>query len=73
MRKIIDQAIRANFAIGDGTPDVWKLTLHRLLIHSHIQSDEEYDKLIADHELYRKQSRYRIKSGLVANFMKLHV
>jgi hypothetical protein len=73
MRKIIDQAIKANFAIGDGTPDVWKLTLHRLLIHSHIQSDDDAKKLIADHELYKKQQRYRVKSGLVANFMKLHV
>lgn len=73
MRKIIDKAIRANFANGDGTPDVWKLTLHRLLIHSYIQSDEEADKLIQNHDVYKKQQRYRVKSGLVANFMKLHV
>lgn len=73
MRKIIDQAIRANFAIGDGTPDVWKLTLHRMLIHSYIQSDEEADKLIQDHEMYKKKSRYRVKLGLVSNFVLLHV
>ena len=73
MRKIIDQAIKANFANGDGTPDVWKATIHRLLIHSFIQSDEEESKLIADHEDYKKVQRYRIKSGLVANFMKLHI
>jgi hypothetical protein len=70
---IIDKAIRANFANGDGSFDTWKETLRKLMIHSFVTEQEDYHELFELHQAYMKKPRYRVKAGLIANYMKLHI
>jgi hypothetical protein len=71
--RIIDKAIRANFANKDGSFDTWKDTLRGLMIHSFIEKQDNYHELMEKHEIYMHKPRYRVKAGLVANYMKLHI
>ena len=70
---LIEKAIKKNFAADDGTPEIWKQTLKRLLEHSFIKPDEDFEKLNEDHKLFSRHARYVTKQKLVANYMKLHL
>lgn len=68
----IAKAIKANFHKEDGTPEAWKNILMCILFNSFVAPQPDYHEVIIRHErLHGSNYRYRVKAGLVANYMKL--
>ena len=70
--KKISKAIKANFHKEDGTPEAWAKILTVILYHSFVGKQPDFKEMNLRHErLHGSNPRYRVKSGLVANYMKL--
>lgn len=68
----IAKAIKANFHKEDGTPEAWPKILAVILFNSFVGKQPDYEEMLLRHErLHGSNHRYRVKAGLVANYMKL--
>jgi len=71
MEHIIDKAIKSNF--GAGEPDVWKYQIKVIMMHTYGNQQDEFQRCFGNHlDMVKTNSWYRIKYGLVSNYMRLY-
>ena len=74
IHNIIEKAIKVNFEKNNIEHNEWKETLKKLLFHTYISPLEDYDQVLTNHlRLSKIDKRYIVKTGLVKNYLILHV
>jgi hypothetical protein len=72
MRDIINEGIKKNFALGDGSPEVWRETIRKLCYHSFVAEQDDFKTIEEENAAFSKVWRYRVKFNLVKNYILLH-